>query len=813
MNNNPSTIEELKDKIKFLEKRINELNQTVILYQSIYEKLPLGIQIFDKDGYSYKFNSAIKSILGLPNLEEGLGKFNVLNDPFSQSTGVSKIYEVVYSGKEYSREFEYNFDVLENRWKTKRERVFLQEKLFPFFDENQKVSFVVALLNDITERKKAEKEIIQASEKAEESEKQFRLLVDNAPEPIFIQVDYKFAYLNNAAVKLYGAKSADELIGTEVLDRIHPSFRSIVKDRILNLNNKHISVNDIEYFHLKIDNSTINVEVSAVPVTFNDKEGALVFLKDVGERKKLESEKNRGYELLNNLAKQVPGVIYQYRLFPDGHSAFPYSSPGMFDIYEVTSDEVREDASAVFTRIHPDDYDYIVETITESAKNQSEYVSEFRVILPNQGLRWRHCNAKPELLDDGSTLWHGIITDITERRKIQEELLLSNENLKNTVIELELAKEVAELNEAKFRSLFDAMQEGVYLHEIVYDSNKKPVNYRVIEANKISEKYLALNSVYAVGKLATELFGTTEAPFLEIYSKVAETGVPVSFEQYFEPMDKYFQISAFSSHKGTFATVFTDITQAKKFENELIMSKERAEQSDNLKTAFLQNMSHEIRTPLNSICGFTELLEEKNLSEENRTKYLQIVKNSGQQLLSIISDIITISSIETKQEKVYVKQFNINQLIRELYSIFKPQAIQKNTELNVCCPLSDIQVNILSDKTKITQILTNLLSNSVKFTANGIIELGYNLKGTKQTAEIEFYVKDNGIGIKKELCEAIFERFRQADLSISKNYGGTGLGLSISKGFAEMLGGRIWVDSEEGKGATFYFTIPYRQND
>ncbi len=152
--------------------------------------------------------------------------------------------------------------------------------------------------------------------------------------------------------------------------------------------------------------------------------------RDISEQKKPAEEQTKSLTLLNNLATQVPGVVYQYRLYPDGRSAFPYSSPGMWDIYEVTPEEVQEDASLVFTRIHPDDYDYIVETITESAKNQTIYESEFRVILPKQGLRWRRSNAKPELLEDGSTLWHGIIIDITDRKKSEEALSHSHELMK-----------------------------------------------------------------------------------------------------------------------------------------------------------------------------------------------------------------------------------------------------------------------------------------------------------------------------------------------------------------------------------------------
>jgi signal transduction histidine kinase len=250
----------------------------------------------------------------------------------------------------------------------------------------------------------------------------------------------------------------------------------------------------------------------------------------------------------------------------------------------------------------------------------------------------------------------------------------------------------------------------------------------------------------------------------------------------------------------------TDITERKKIELELIAAKEKAEESDRLKTAFLQNMSHEIRTPLNAISGFSELLEEPDLPQETRKCYFQIIQNNTNQLISIVSDILTISSLETKQVNPNISNVCINNVISELLAIFKQQALLQNISLLAKQQLNDQQSVIETDKTKITQILSNLLSNALKFTHKGFIQFGYNLKGN----ELEFFIKDSGIGIKQEFHDKIFERFRQGDKSINKLYGGTGLGLAISKAFVELLGGKIWVQSEVGKGSTFYFTLPYK---
>jgi PAS domain S-box-containing protein len=248
----------------------------------------------------------------------------------------------------------------------------------------------------------------------------------------------------------------------------------------------------------------------------------------------------------------------------------------------------------------------------------------------------------------------------------------------------------------------------------------------------------------------------------------------------------------------------TDITAIKNYEKELNIAKEKAEESNRLKTSFLNNMSHEIRTPMNAIIGFTGFLGNPELSIEKRNFYITIITESTQQLLFIITDILTISSLETKQEALNIGEVNIKDIIRELYSEFNTKAFEKNISLYAKQILSNENIKIYTDKSKVTQILTNLLSNAIKYTHAGFVEFGYNL----YEECIEFFVKDTGIGIKQESLEKIFEPFQQADFSIAQQYGGTGLGLAISKGFAELLGGNIRVLSETGKGSVFYLTIP-----
>ncbi len=242
---------------------------------------------------------------------------------------------------------------------------------------------------------------------------------------------------------------------------------------------------------------------------------------------------------------------------------------------------------------------------------------------------------------------------------------------------------------------------------------------------------------------------------------------------------------------------------------ELLKARDKAEESIRLKTAFLHNMSHEIRTPMNAIHGFSKLLSKPDLAEEKRLSYTSIIQNSSNQLLSIVTNILTISSIETKQEKPELTNVCINDIIRDLYIIFNQKAIKRGIAFNMQLELTDDQSVINTDKTKVIQILTNLLTNAFKFTHHGFIDFGYRLISDKGKEVLEFFVNDSGIGIKPEYHTIIFERFRQAEAQIQENYGGTGLGLSISKAFVELLGGKIRVESEPDKGSCFFFTLPY----
>jgi signal transduction histidine kinase len=236
----------------------------------------------------------------------------------------------------------------------------------------------------------------------------------------------------------------------------------------------------------------------------------------------------------------------------------------------------------------------------------------------------------------------------------------------------------------------------------------------------------------------------------------------------------------------------------------LSVAKKKAEESDNLKSAFLANVSHEIRTPLNSIVGFSSLLTESGVTEETRKSYMELIESNSESLLVLIDEIIDLSKIEAQQLTIKKQEFSIDLLMKELFQVFSRS--HQNTEVELIIPSDSDKKELLaySDRVRVNQIFTNLLSNAYKFTSSGLIEIGYLLS---ENQTVQLYVKDSGIGIHEEFHKVIFDRFRKLNVDENKLYRGTGLGLAITKKLVELLGGQIWISSEPGKGTTFYFTL------
>jgi PAS domain S-box-containing protein len=397
---------------------------------------------------------------------------------------------------------------------------------------------------------------------------------------------------------------------------------------------------------------------------------------------------------------------------------------------------------------------------------------------------WDFCSSSLGRLGDGRKAIITIATDITEKK--QTELILKE-------------------NEQKLRNIFENSTNVFYSHNtnrvLHYFSPqiKTFLGYDPEEALLKWSELITDNPINEISIKKTERLietGEAQEPFeLELFHK---SGKKIWVEVREAPIIENNEVTGIVGS-------LCDITERKIIESELIKSKEKAEESNRLKSAFLANMSHEIRTPMNGILGFTELLKKPQLTSGKQQLYLDIIEKSSQRMLNTINDIVNISKIESGSLEVKYSTTNINSRMEDLYSFFESEVNNKGIDFYYKNSLSDDKATINTDSEKVYTILSNLIKNAIKFTDSGVIVFGYK----KKENYLEFFVKDTGSGIKKDCVNFIFDRFRQGSDSLSRNYEGNGLGLSISKSYVEILGGKIWVESEEGCGSKFYFNLPY----
>lgn len=520
-------------------------------------------------------------------------------------------------------------------------------------------------------------------------------------------------------------------------------------------------------------------------------------------------EKNEEYELLNKKLLKINEELYQAKKKAENSEArfrnlFEHHSAIMLLIEPETGKIIDANRSAVQF------YGYDLSTLKSkfiqdiNQLNQEQIKKErlralaikcnyfiFPHKLSNGKIRTVEVHSTPIQYEGKQTLF-SIIHDVTEREKAKKSL--------------EKAKGKLEKNEELYRSTFKYAAVGIAHVDV--NGNLTKVNDRFCEIIGYSKEELYGLNISDISDPEDLL---TEQEYIkQILSNKINT---YALEKRYIHKDGHsIWVILFSNvvrdknNNIRFAVAtISEITEQVKLKDRIIEAKEKAEKSDKLKTAFLHNMSHEIRTPLNSIIGFSERLSSSSVPEEKKLLYTDIIIKSGFQLLSIVNDVLTMSAIDTGQEIVENEIVNINSLLLDIEKVFTQKTNHQKFSLQLFNAQPDIDAFTLTDKTKLKQILTNLVSNAIKFAPKGTIKVGYSINDSM----IEFFVNDNGIGIDISMHEAVFERFVQADERIQTNYGGTGLGLSICKGLVELLGGQIWVESELGKGSTFYFTIPY----
>ena len=619
-------------------------------------------------------------------------------------------------------------------------------------------------------------------------------------------------------------------------------------------------------------------------------------------------------ERLQKIASRVPGVVYQYRLRPDGSSCFPFASEAIKEIYRVSPDEVREDASKVFANLHPDDTPGVVASILASAKDLTPWKYEYRVKFSDGTIRFLYGNAVPQREDDGSVLWHGFITDITERKENEEEL-------KRVSTRLELAarasgigvwdydivkdnlvwddqifalyglerKDFISLNEAwqavvhaddkervygefskAINSLTDLNTEfRVYwpdgsLHHlralglIQHDGSGKPMrivgtnwditDLRIAEKEKLDDSENRYRSIFQgspdgivitdqetkkimfANPAQCEMLGYTEQELKTM--TIAGIHPTETFQDLLTEFEKQVRGEAnlpeniqvlkkngetfYADIKPGFIVIdgrkcnvgfFRDVTRRRLADIELKDALIKAQASDRLKTAFLQNISHEVRTPLNGILGFGSLLADPHLTLEEKQRFNQFLKSSSDRLLSTITDYIDTSLIVTENVEVVRKPVRIGKLMNELQTRFENLCNAGNLTLNLLIPKDQGDFILTTDPVLLQKIISCLIDNAIKFTPHGSVTMGYSVK----TAIVEFFVIDTGIGIASEAHERIFEPFMHEIIANTRRYEGSGLGLTITRGFLNLLGGKIRLESEKGKGSAFFFSLPIEE--
>ena len=511
--------------------------------------------------------------------------------------------------------------------------------------------------------------------------------------------------------------------------------------------------------------------------------GSEGFIRDISERKKIEEKFQKSEEKFRALANYT--YDWEYWVSPEGKII--YSSPSCQRITGYTAREFMAQPKLPLEITHPDDYKSFKRHMqSEEYNNKTDVLKlDYRIITKDNQVRWINHICQEVYNDQGKTLGRRISNrDITERKVAEQELRNS---------------------EARFKTLFYESPDAVFVEDpdgCILDVNPAACRLHQMERKDLIGKY-----VYDLVPEESRKY------FQEHFKKWVNSGIESTRGTALTINGEAIPVEIHGSrisYNGKDALLFIvrDITQIVENEENLKRIAEKAEEADKLKSAFLANVSHEIRTPMNAIIGFSELLSNPDLTQEERDEFINYITQGSNTLMNLIEDIIDITKIEAGQIKINISECNLDQLMDELYATFlkmKNKSGKQKVDLRMNKPLIEKDFIISTDPNRIRQIFSNLIGNAIKFTLEGFIEFGFNFTSS---SKIIFYVKDSGIGIPADKQKLIFDRFGQVEDKQQINQSGTGLGLSISKKLAKLLGGDLTVESKEGKGSTFILTLP-----
>lgn len=708
------------------------------------------------------------------------------------------------------------------------------------------------MINDITASKKSEKELLEANKEIEKSEWKFRELFEKSGDAILIIKNEFFVECNKATLDMLGYKKYEDVLNlqpSELSPKLQPDgLDSSEKEKELINRALKNGTHRFEWWHTKSNGEAFPVEVLLTTIE-NEPDNKIIHCvwRDITNRKQDEQvllKQNEEYRILfddyltqNTALKQLSNELSEKnRLLIESKDRF-------INLFEQNPIPLWEqDFSEVIKLLNEKktETDDLKTYLDENSGFVDECISNIKILNANKaalelfGVK----NTKELKIHLGKTntkrsckvLLNELVSIGANKRVFSDETELGGKD--NSLISAFIKSVIVDDYGKSIASVID-------ITEAKNAENKlKEIQYLLLESQKIanigSYELDFSTGNWKSSPALNDIFGIDEEFIRSIqgWKGLIHPEDREMMEQYFEKniiknresFNKEYRITRnidkqirwvlgmgkieFDNQGNPKRLIGTiqDISEKRQILQEIISAKEKAEESGRLKTEFIQNMSHEIRTPMNGILGFSELLDNPELSDEKRKRFIEIIKSSTNQLLHIIDDIMEISVLETKQIKAEENPVCLNDLLYELFSVFNIKAIKNKISLILKNGLSDQESIILTDKNKLSKVLSNLMENALKFTTEGTVELGYKLKDK----EIEIFVKDSGIGIRPECQKIIFERFSQAEKDLSKKVGGLGLGLSIAKENAELLGGKISVISKPGEGAAFYVTVPYK---
>ena len=673
-----------------------------------------------------------------------------------------------------------------------------------FYNEGD-TGYLQCVTTDISDTKAIENELAA-------SEAQFRNLLEASPVGILVLHKGKYVYSNKAAAELFSYENADELIGLNALETLTESSRQKFRERIERLENNTSNL-PTEGEIVCRNGQTKTVEAVSMPVIFNNALSALIMVSDISIRKNdenliRESERKykEMYQLVRLMCDNVPDMIWAKDL--DNQYIFTNKaiSSGLLNASD-TSEPIGKTDMFFAQRerdMHPDNPEWHtfgeICRDTDTAILQNKKAQLFNEYGNVKGKFLNLDVYKAPFFDSKGN----IIGTVGSGRDVTHERWLQSEHAKTMEA---LANQTARLN-AVVSVLPDLMfilnTDGDFLDFFTTDPTRLALDPEHI-------KELNIRNLFPPQEVEKQL---------KIFRECIETKSILSFEYNMMVDDKtlYYETRSAPLTKNTLLAIVRDITEKKqtefqleKYTGELIAAKEKAEKSDELKSAFLANMSHEIRTPMNSIMGFADLLNDPDLDATRRREFTDIIINRSADLLQIINDVLDISHIESGNASVHLSNCDLNKLLDKLHATFLSK-LQLKSDSKVrlvtrkAIPVGQLMFQV--DELKLKQIFVNLLDNALKFTEQGTISFGYHMP---ENGVISCFVSDTGIGIDPRFTGIIFERFRQAEIPNRNKYKGTGLGLAISKGNAELMGGSIRVESELEKGSNFIFELPFIQ--